>query len=109
MSTYKDPDALIVHLEKDPLFPLIERYGITNVIKAFPAVDVAPIVYGQWIEIKSNEFPYNNYIGCSVCKKEAKQIIVGGKLYLDKWYDEFDYFKSEYCPYCGAKMDGEQK
>lgn len=67
-----------------------------------------PIVYGEWIEIKSNEFPYNNYVGCSVCKKEAKKIVVGGKLYLDKWYDEYDYFKSEYCPYCGADMRGEK-
>lgn len=66
------------------------------------------VVYGEWIEIKSDNFPYNSYVGCSVCKKEAKQIVVGGKLYLDKWYDEYDYFKSEYCPYCGADMRGNE-
>ncbi len=71
---------------------------------ALETISIPKTVHGQWIEIKSNKFPYNNYVGCSVCKKEAKKIIVGGKLYLDKWYDEYDYFKSEYCPYCGAKM-----
>lgn len=70
--------------------------------------DVQEVVHGQWIEIESNKFPYNNYVGCSVCKEEAKKIVVGGKLYLDKWYDEYDYFKSEYCPHCGARMDGER-
>lgn len=78
----------------------------TRDLKIFnPDRELAPIIHGQWIEIESNEFPYNNYVGCSVCKKEAKQIVVGGKLYLDKWYDEYDYFKSEYCPHCGARMD----
>lgn len=75
----------------------IEGTSIEEIIESYRK-------HGEWIEIKSNEFPYNNYVGCSVCKKEAKQIVVGGKLYLDKWYDEYDYFKSEYCPYCGAKM-----
>ena len=71
---------------------------------ALKTISMSKTVHGQWIEIKSNEFPYNNYVGCSVCKKEAKKIVVGGKLYLDKWYDEYDYFKSEYCPHCGADM-----
>lgn len=33
-----DADALIEHLRKDPLFPLVERYGITGVIEAAPTI-----------------------------------------------------------------------
>ncbi len=104
MSKYVDLDNPKIHkMGRD-------KFG--NVIYHIPPditlADVCENKHGQWIEIKSNEFPYNNYVGCSVCKKEAKQIVVGGKLYLDKWYDEYDYFKSDYCPYCGADMRGEK-
>lgn len=34
-----DADALIEHLRKDPLFDLVERYGISGVIEAQPTVD----------------------------------------------------------------------
>lgn len=33
-----DADALIEHLKKDPLFSLVERYGITGVIEAAPTI-----------------------------------------------------------------------
>lgn len=36
-----DADALIEHLRKDPLFCLVEPYGITEVIEAEPTVDPA--------------------------------------------------------------------
>ena len=29
-----DADALIKHMKRDPLFPLVDRYGVTNVIQA---------------------------------------------------------------------------
>ena len=40
MAEYIDRDAFIAHIEKDPLYPLIEKYGIKSVIEAFPAADV---------------------------------------------------------------------
>lgn len=33
-----DRDALLETLKKDPLFPLVEQYGITNVIEAQPVL-----------------------------------------------------------------------
>lgn len=39
-----DADALIERMKKDPLFPLVERYGVTGVIEAAPTVDAAPVV-----------------------------------------------------------------
>lgn len=69
-----------------------------------PAADVAPVVYGLWMPIRESEMtgwnpavagrdPIGGYI-CSVCKEEAV-------------YDCNDEFVlSNYCPNCGAKMDG---
>ena len=56
-------------------------------IECIPAVDVAPVVHGHWI----NE---NFYTHCSVCNNMA---------IYDKYGQEVE---SDYCPRCGAKMDG---
>ena len=64
--------------------------GISAAIKeleAFPAADVAPVRHGRWI----NE---NFYTHCSDCGKMA---------IYDKYGQEVE---SDYCPHCGAKMDG---
>lgn len=42
-----DADALIAHLKKDPLFGLVEQYGISGVIEAQPTVDAVPV---EWIK-----------------------------------------------------------
>ena len=55
--------------------------------KDTPAADVAPVKHGHWI----NE---NFYTHCSACGKMA---------IYDKYGQEFE---SDYCPHCGAKMDG---
>lgn len=34
----KDTDELINHLRKDPLFDMVEKYGITGVIKSRPTI-----------------------------------------------------------------------
>ena len=44
MAEYIEREKLIEHLKKDPLFDLVERYGITGVIEAAPAADVRPVV-----------------------------------------------------------------
>ena len=44
MAKYIDGDALLEHLKKDPLFDLVERYGISGVIESFPAADVRHVV-----------------------------------------------------------------
>ena len=56
-----------------------------------PALDVAPVVHARWVGGKY----YNDVFGyektCTACQREY---VVG-----------FDYL---FCPYCGAKMDGEE-
>ena len=67
-------------------------------IDSEPAADVAPVVHGQWISFTgcANEGVY-----CSICKKKV-------------WKSDYAWcskksrnkLRSNYCPNCGAKMDG---
>lgn len=70
-----------------------------------PTADVAPVMHGVWIPVHESEIsgwnpevagidPIGGYI-CSACKNEAI-------------YDCNDKFVlSDYCPNCGARMDGD--
>lgn len=74
-------------------------------IRKQPTADVAPVVHGVWIPVHESEIsgwnpevagidPIGGYI-CSACKNEAI-------------YDCNDKFVlSDYCPNCGARMDGD--
>ena len=56
-----------------------------------PAADVAPVRHGQW-EKKSGLY------SCSECGKTCP---------YDVQADVIEYWACNYCPNCGAKMDGE--
>ena len=57
-------------------------------IKSIPAVEVAPVRHGRWFPTKA---PFMNECeDCSVCG------------YRTVWGHRYNY-----CPNCGAKMDGE--
>ena len=61
-------------------------------IKALPAADVVPVVHGRWDESKEH-FYLNN--GC--------------KEWINFYCSECDApnnSPTDYCPHCGAKMDG---
>ena len=56
-------------------------------VDAIPAADVAPVVHGRWVPTKA---PFMNECkDCSVCG------------YRTVWGHRYNY-----CPNCGAKMDG---
>ena len=63
-------------------------------IEALPAADVAPVVHGRWIHSRyedcSEQF---ELVKCSQCNHEA---------YAMAFYVR----GGNYCPACGAKMDG---
>ena len=56
-------------------------------IKALPAADVVPVVHGWW----------NADETCSLCGEKSTE-----GLDATKW----NYWLPNYCPNCGAKMDG---
>ena len=59
-----------------------------DLIRKAPTADVAPVRHGEWLH-------KNGEMRCSVCDSKALM-------------DEV-YYKSPYCPDCGAKMDGGNK
>ena len=58
-----------------------------DAIMEMPSADVAPVVHGEWMGAESDD---EQFFLCSVCN--------------DK-----EYWESNYCPECGAKMDLEDK
>ena len=61
---------------------LIDAYSAIDDLIEIPAADVAPVRHGRWLHRK------NGIAYCSECEIEA---VEDG---------------TEYCPNCGAKMDG---
>ena len=54
-------------------------------VDAIPAADVAPVRHGRWLCVDTDT---EQFFLCNRCKKK-------------------EYWESDYCPSCGAKMDGE--
>lgn len=63
-------------------------------VEKVPSVDAVPVVHGHWTESDK----------CSVCGFMAD---------IDYEYDTLLHYKGEYawnyCPNCGARMDGERR
>ena len=77
------------------------RGGIRKALRCMeqcPTIDAVPVVHGRW------ECEYETWgrLQCSICKKEAlleKSNGDVGRILL--------YVTSNYCPHCGAKMEGD--
>ena len=61
--------------------------AVASVFDSAPAADVAPVVHGQW---KQTEYPFMTE--CEDCSECGCRIVIG--------------LNWNYCPRCGAKMDG---
>lgn len=71
-------------------------------IESVPAADVAPVKHGQWV-YNPNGHDWN--LGaweCSLCH------CVNNNLPGDKRFSPYAYIGSNFCPNCGAKMDGDK-
>ena len=62
-------------------------------IEEAPAADVALVVHGEWLEEPVEFWSEPDYL-CSKCKTYAITNSEGRQV------------RSNFCPYCGAKMDG---
>ena len=76
--------------------PYLRAVKVLREVSDAPAADVAPVVHGRWIswEKAGNFVPSPDRHECSVCH-DAAQVLVNGLELL-----------SDYCPNCGAMMDG---
>ena len=84
-----------------------EYDDVIDIICQMPAADVQPIRHGRWIEkppykdetVKGLEFQ----IVCSECDEQ------NCSLEFDENYNAIGktFYRTRYCPNCGARMDGE--
>ena len=101
MDEYIDREALVEWLKRIPLKDLSDGRGLCRVIfeddfkraiKKIPKgiiVDVAPVRHGRWISDEADVLFH-----CSECETQIST----------SW--DYDDLQWNYCPDCGAKMDG---
>ena len=99
MAEYIDRELAIKAVrneDKDVMADYGEEYGtewgfseekIIGVIMKVPAADVTPVVHGKWQYVETDDEHFFFFFFCN--NKE--------------------YWESNYCPECGAKMDLEQE
>ena len=99
MADYIERESAIKELMNDaPEQVGYSREDAADCIRYMPAVDVAPVRHGRCIPLTecTNEGVY-----CSICKKK-----VWKSDYAQCSKKSRNKLESNYCPNCGAKMDG---
>ena len=101
MAEYIEREAIVNHLRECEGTPpeIAYTYPIFKAIECFveelPAADVAPVVRSEWEPVKCKNM-WGDVVGvlqCSACKRSD----VKGRGIVRK---------SNFCPNCGAKMEG---
>lgn len=77
----------------------VEEVTVADALDAYsdegcPApADVEKVRHGRWIWTGAGK---ENPPYCSECEREAK------------WCEDYGFLTEDYCPYCGARMDGKE-
>lgn len=100
MVEYIDREAAIKAVEKADYTAIADDADsckadyLREVIESVPAVDVVPVVHGRWDDSGRYTFPSGAAaVRCTNC----------GCALTESEYHLYDW---NYCPICGAKMDG---
>lgn len=97
---YIEREAAIKAIENDCLeLVYYTKEDAIQCVKAIPAADVAPVVYGQWIGIDSSFWKPTHSSDIPVFRKTYRCSECGRRTAIAE----------NYCPNCGAKMDKEEK
>lgn len=95
MAEYINREAAIRALLNDAQEQVsYSREDAADCIRYMDAADVAPVVHGRWIYIGK----YGEY-ECSVCH--------GIDTDCSDYYSSHVVTEQDYCPNCGARMDGD--
>ena len=94
MARYIDADKLIWQVQDSDKYGTITKQVFISLLQNSETADVAPVMHAHWIE--TEDLSGNHYAECSNCC-------------LLWWIDGESSQEAEmnYCPRCGAKMDGE--
>lgn len=74
------------------------EFDIGYMIRKQPTADVVPVMRGKWVNY-AGKHDRGMDLRCSICNLRASNFVGGS----DEWWDNS---KPNYCPNCGAKMDG---
>ena len=110
MAEYIEREALVeelINLKPSGYSQSVLGSITLRVIDNQPAADVQEARHGEWVTMDyrygygdeadkwvQRSAEYGDYAQCSLCGKDA--LLNGGE----------EYALSDYCPHCGAKMDG---
>ena len=98
MHEYIEREAAIKSLLNDaPEQVGYSREDASDCIRFMDAADVVPVRHGRWVTTSGEVFPGSSQFLCYSHKHEEC-----GFQYIDMGENEYDF-----CPHCGAKMDGE--
>ena len=82
------------YIEREKLNDMLDDFCVNesfyDALQTIPTADVAPVRHGYWVKEKRDVLIHWH---CSACKE---------CFYLDEP-------NAEYCPHCGAKMDGKER
>lgn len=84
MAEYIEREAAIEAIMSDPPDAHYPQW-YADKIKAIPVADVSPVVHGRWLCVDTDT---EHFFLCNRCKKK-------------------EFWESNYCPWCGARMDGD--
>ena len=85
-----DADALKEGLKEKMYGHPFERTLLSGVVDSEPTIDAVPVRHGRWVSV-----PHKLARVCSVCNRDEPY------KFADTDADVYNY-----CPNCGAKMDG---
>ena len=83
-----EPDFFCCNFLNNAGNPSTEWDCVDEILENAPTVDARPVTHGEW----NSESSY--YMACSCCNYHLTR---------DEWFNECDW---NFCPQCGAKMDG---
>lgn len=83
----KEYGKIAIDVGEPFLDPINDIVTISKYIANMPAADVAPVVHGRWLYVDTDT---EQFFLCNRCKKK-------------------EYWESNYCPNCGARMDGDKR
>lgn len=96
MAKYIDADKLWNRLISVSENDWVSFDTIDEVLSGMPAADVVEVRHGRWL--MTDAYPHRVY--CSECYATLIPNV--------EWFKTYN-IASNYCPNCGAKMDGEEE